>query len=166
MLPPYSPLKTAFSDNALSAEVAMRRYEWNCSLLPSGLTSQGEEMLAGPIELVVGGEVVPCSQLLLTTNSPVRVGFAAFGSSAAAKVRNDAWLEYDGVQYNTFSVVPLKSGCDIKLRYRLKRGIDKYLHASAGGQWGSKRTLAIADGASSLGAYPILWTEVLDAPGM
>jgi hypothetical protein len=158
VLPPYSPLKAEFSDNSLSAEVSMRRYEWNKSLLPSGLTSQGEEMLAGPIELVVGGEVVPCSQLLLTTNSPVRVGFAASGSSTAAKVRNDAWLEYDGVQYNTFSVVPLKAGCDIKLRYRLKRGIDKYLHASAGGQWGSKRTLAIADGASSLGAYPILWT--------
>lgn len=158
VLPPYSPLKAELSDNSLSAEVSMRRYEWNKSLLPSGLTSQGEEMLAGPIELVVGGEVVPCSQLLLTTNSPVRVGFAASGSSTAAKVRNNAWLEYDGVQYNTFSVVPLKAGCDIKLRYRLKRGIDKYLHASAGGQWGSKRTLAIADGASSLGAYPILWT--------
>ncbi len=158
VLPPYSPLKASLSGNALSAEVAMRKYEWNKSFLPSALISQGEEMLASPVELVVGGEVVPCSKLLLTTNSKVRVGFVASGSSSLAKVQNDAWLEYDGVQYNTFTVVPLKSGCDLKLRYRLKRGIDKYLHASAGGQWGSKRTLAIAGGASLLGAYPILWT--------
>ena len=158
ILPPYSPIKAEASGGSLAAEVSMRRYEWSRSLLPSSLVSQGEELLDGPVEIIVDGESVPCSRLELTENTPARIAFSAAGESAAAKVRNDAWLEYDGVQYNTFSVVPSRKGCSLKIRYRLKRGIGKYLHASAGGQWGSKRTLKIADGATSLGAYPILWT--------
>ena len=136
----------------------MRRYSWEKSFLPASLVSQGEELLASPVEVLVDGKAVPCSALRVTTNSPVRVGFVASGRLESSELSNEAWLEYDGVQYNSFSFVPSRPGCRLEVRYRLKRGFDKYLHASAGGQWGSKRTLAIAQGTSSLGAYPILWT--------
>ena len=158
ILPPYSPIKASVAGDVLSAELAMRRYSWDRSLLPSSLLSLGEELLDCPVEILVGGEKVSCGGLSLAKNAPHRVEFAATGVSSSAKVRNTAWLEYDGVQYNTLAVVPQRKGCDLKIRYRLKRGIGKYLHASAGGQWGAKRTLKIADGKSALGAYPILWT--------
>ena len=158
VLPPYSAISASVSDDSLDADVAMRRYSWKRSFLPSGLVSLGEELLAGPVEVLVGGEPQRCGGFEVTSNSAVRVEFAARGGGGNAAVESSGWLEYDGVQYNRLSVSPRRAGLDLKLRYRLKPAFAKYLHASAGGQWGSKRTLRIAEGASALGAYPILWT--------
>ena len=158
VLPPYTPVSAKTDGGAFVADVAMRRYVWRRSFFPVGLESLGEELLDGPVEILLGGRPLPCDSFAVTSNSAVRVAFAAAGRSDAASATSEGWLEYDGVQYNSVSVTPRAAGADLKLRYRLKPAFAKYLHASAGGQWGSKRTLRIADGASGLGAYPILWT--------
>ena len=158
ILPPYSPIRASVGNTSLEADVAMRRYSWRKSFLPSSLVSLGEELLDGPAEVLLGGRPLACETFLVKSNAAARVEFAAKGGGAAADASNEGWLEYDGVQYNRFSVTPRVGGADLKLRYRLKPAFAKYLHASAGGQWGSKRTMRIADGASELGAYPILWT--------
>ena len=158
ILPPYSAISARIGDGSLDADVAMRRYSWSRSFLPSSLVSLGEELLDGPAEVLLGGRPLACESFSVKSNSAVRVEFVAKGGGTAADASNEGWLEYDGVQFNRFSVTPHADGADLKLRYRLKPAFAKYLHASAGGQWGSKRTLRIAEGVSALGAYPILWT--------
>ena len=158
VLPPYEPLRAEAAVDGLDARLSMRRYVWRKSVLPASLESLGEELLAAAPEVLLGDEALACAAFAMTTNSATHVGFAASGESATAKIENAGWLEYDGVQYNRMTVVPKVGGRSLRLRYRLRPAFGRYLHASAGGQWGAKRTARIADGVSEMGAYPIFWT--------
>ena len=158
VLPPYEPLRANAAENGLDAKLSMRRYAWRQSVLPTSLESQGEELLAAVPEVLLGEEALPCTAFAVVSNSATHVGFVASGEHATARLENAGWLEYDGVQYNRMTVVPKTGGKSLKLRYRLKPEFAKYLHASAGGQWGAKKTSRIADGKSAVGAYPIFWT--------
>ena len=158
VLPPYEPLRAKVSSDAVDATLSMRRYVWRRSYLPVAMTSQGEELLVAPPEVLLGDERIGDAALAVTSNSATHVGFTAKGESAIAAAENAAWLEYDGVQYNRMTVTPRVAGRALSIRYRLGPAFAKYLHASAGGQWGSKRTEKIPDGESVVGAFPILWT--------
>jgi len=154
VLPPYKPMVTTKTTDGFASTLAMRTYTWAKSFLPVSLVSLDEELLAEPVEILLGDKPLACTATTLGATSKTRAEFVARGPEA----ENVGWLEYDGVEYNRLTVTPKAGGQTLKLRYRLKPGFDKYMNASAGGQWGAKRTEKIADGKSIVSAFPILWT--------
>lgn len=158
VLPPYRPMQTKVADDALGAFPVMRAYGWKRSLLPVRIVSKGENLLRGTAEILLGDEPLACDTMTVTSNSVTHLGFTAKGTTAAAEAENVAWIEYDGVQYNRLTVTPKAADRPLVIRYTLDPKFAKYLNASAGGQWGAKRTERIADGTSFVGAFPMMWT--------
>lgn len=158
VLPPFSPIKSRVSSGAICADLSLRTYGWEKSLLPAKISSCGEDLLAGRPELLLGGVPLPCDSMAVTSNSVTHLGFTAKGSCADADVENLAWIEYDGVQYNRLTVTPRQPGRSLSIRYALDPKFAKYMNASAGGQWGAKRTEKIPCGESVVGAFPMMWT--------
>ena len=157
ILPPFSPMRTVVERNAFGSSLALRVYGWRNSFLLNRVKALGEDLFAAPPQLLIGGEAVGCDSLEVVSNAPHHVGFVSMGRASGAASRCSGWLEYDGVQFNRVTVRPDRATGEVAVRYRLKPAFGKYLHAAKGGSWGSKRTLALADGTTVFGAFPVLW---------
>lgn len=154
ILPPFTPMTNRTVNGTLSVDLYARRYSWDRSFLPSCVASCGEELLAAPPEILLDGKAVACADFQVVSNAPHHVGFVAQGEGVVSR----GWLEYDGVNFNELSITPTKAAASLQVRYTLKPAFAKYLHAAMGSGWGAKRTEAIADGQTTLGAFPTLWT--------
>ena len=152
ILPQFEPVSAAATDAGLVAQLYGRVYGWENSYLPALISSLGDELLAGPVELIVDGISIVPSGFEVMSNSQHHVGFAARGATADVT----GWLEYDGLAFNHVTVRPSGKG-DVKVRYRLRRPFAKYLHAANGSGWGAKITDFVKDGESAIGNFPVLW---------
>ncbi len=158
VLPPFTPLTNAVTQEGLSVALYARAYAWRKSFLPSRAEALGEDLFAAPPEILVGGVPATCATFAVVSNAPHRAAFAAAGGNEKADVALRGWLEYDGVQWNDVTVTPRAPGTSLQLRYALKPAFAKYLHAASGSGWGAKRTMALGEGKQVLGDFPILWT--------
>lgn len=94
---PWTPVQV--QGEALS--VWGRAYRWTpASLLPTSIKTQGQELLRGPMRLLVTLEgktqPVPLKSLRLTDARRSRVSFVASGAIGDMIFRLDGWIEYDG----------------------------------------------------------------------
>ncbi|MBQ6470594.1 MAG: hypothetical protein IJJ33_01300, partial [Victivallales bacterium] len=76
--------------------------------------------------------------------------------TAAYQVASRSWLEYDGVQYNTVSIIARQALGPIELRFAMPRRETKYLHTSSCG-WGNKLTMALPDGEFACKYFPVVF---------
>ena len=152
ILPQFEPLTTEVTATGFTSKFYGRTYVWEKSYLPTRMSSLDEELLSGPVEILVDGRPVAPTEFSMTSNRPHHVGFAAKGAVADVT----GWLEYDGVTFNRVTVRPSGAG-DVKVRYRLKNAFAKYLHAASGSGWGAKLTDFVKNGASTVGKFPVLW---------
>ena len=152
ILPQFDPLTTEVAADGFVSRMYGRRYAWEKSYLPTRISSLGDELLAGPVELLVDGEQVRPDSFTVTSNRPHHVGFAAKGAVADVT----GWLEYDGLDFNRVAVRPKGTG-EVKVRYRIRGDFAKYFHAASGSGWGAKQTGSVKDGESAIGKFPCLW---------
>lgn len=78
-----------------------RAYRWTAaSLLPTSIKTQGQELLRGPMRLLVtlegNTQLVPLRSLRITERTRCRVSLAASGAVSDITFRLDGWIEYDG----------------------------------------------------------------------
>ncbi|MGN0866098.1 MAG: glycoside hydrolase domain-containing protein [Oligosphaeraceae bacterium] len=154
ILPPFTPMDSRREgEKGLLCQVSQREYRWAGSALPGQLTSQGVPMLAGPVELLLGGEEAPLETFQVVSQAPHRVEFRSQGR----EFRCDSWLEYDGVQWNRLTLTP-RGGKSLAIRLRMTNHDAKFLHGAAGGGiWGAKTTMRIPQGTTTLPFYYSLW---------
>ncbi len=157
IIPPFTPMVSKQTADSLETTLAGRTYVWRKSLLPTAIASLGEELLLAPAELLINGQPVAAKSFTVASAKPHRVEFAAAGGDAAAKVSEQSWLEYDGVQWNSITIEPQTTLNNVAIRYTLPTEFAKYLHGATGAGWGSKVTRELADGASTLRYYPVMW---------
>ncbi len=108
--------------------------------LPGQITSQGEELLAGPMRVVVraGGRdrTLAAGEVTVGLVRQDRVEFAGESNAAAVTVSMTGWLEYDGAMQVRLTIRPQQRvtierfAVEIPLRPKVAR----YLHVSS--QWG------------------------------
>ena len=152
ILPQFEPLTTEVTAAGFTSKFYGRTYVWEKSYLPTHMSSLDEELLAGPVEILIDGRPVVPFEFSVTSNRPHHVGFASKGAEADVT----GWLEYDGVNFNRVTVRPSGVG-DVKVRYRLRGAFAKYLHAASGSGWGAKLTDRVKDGPSTVGKFPVFW---------
>lgn len=82
-------------------EVWGRVMSWGDNILPDSIISQGRELLAGPVRLVVfisGREhTVPLKKFKITRIRRSRVDISAEGEIAGIKANANMWVEFDGL---------------------------------------------------------------------
>ena len=97
VLPGFEPLKAANSSGGIEVSCVGRRYEIGGNGLPSGMTSLGKSILAGPVSLVVerGGKRAALSggRVELRRTDPAVVEYASRGGD----VRVNGRIEQDGL---------------------------------------------------------------------
>jgi hypothetical protein len=104
VLKPWTPLR--YRERAVS--MWGRTYAWtSASLLPASITSQGVELLAGPMRLAVsmGGKeyTVPLHHFRFISQRPNRGEMVASGTVAGIRALAEMWIEYDGFLWVTLS---------------------------------------------------------------
>ncbi|MCQ2404033.1 MAG: hypothetical protein MJ202_09945 [Lentisphaeria bacterium] len=153
IIPPFTPMETVTMDDGFSSSLALRKYTWKKNALPTQVTSLDEELLAAPIDLLIGGTPAQCTGFQTGQVKPHRVDFSAKGDLFTCA----SWLEYDGIQWNQVTVTPQKE-TSLALRFTVPNRFAKYLHCAAvGAVWGAKTTMALPPGVTTLHYYPVLW---------
>jgi len=106
VLPPWTPLVV----RGKSVKCWGREYEFAGGLLPSRITTQGKDILAGPIEfeLKIGGRkaVVKGARVGMTESLPHKVSFGYEAAAGNIRIRGNAEMEYDGMLKATLSLAP------------------------------------------------------------
>lgn len=158
IIPPFKPITSKVASGKVGgfeASFSERSYAWRDSLLLASTVSRDEEMLAGPIEILVGGKALKAKSFAVKSAKPHRVEFAGSAAEGGVSAVLDGWLEYDGVNWNTLEMTG--EGGALAIRYRLKSKFAKFLHGARGGAWGLKTTQCVKDGTTTVGYYPFLW---------
>lgn len=156
IIPPFTPLQSHSDGNRLTASVYGREYQWQNSLLPQQITSQGVPLLSGAVTLIANGTPVP-GLATAAAQAPHRLDLTQHSDTADLTLSGSSWLEYDGVQFNQLRLTAKKDLAGIRLQFTLPTAIAKYLHGAGGGSWGSRTTRLLPDGSSDLRFYPVLW---------
>ncbi len=158
IIPPFTPLE--ISGDASRKTVAMwgRNYVLaEDSLFPVQMMSREQQLLTCPVALRINGKAIPATaKTSWGTSEKHRFEYTSNATSQEWKIKNRAWIEYDGVSFYQVEVEALQNLGTIELAFTLPRTIAKYLHAAAG-PWGNKITDTVKNGKRSLRYYPVLF---------
>ena len=106
---PFTPLRR--SGGAIACWG--REYRYEKGLLPSQITSQGRQLLAAPIELVLtdaGGRQFSSAEAQMRASwgkqSGFRVEFQRSCRLGQSAVQTDCWIECDGLLWTTLKISP------------------------------------------------------------
>lgn len=158
IIPPYTPLKCTAVDGGFGAGMWGRTYTWRDSLLPVSVTSQGTQLFAKPMALLLNGREVAAASFTVENAAPHHTDYTAKAVSDVAELSLKGWVEYDGISWNTLSVIPKGDTESLKLRMSFPAALTKYIHAAAASSsWGAKLTASIAPGERMLQYYPMVW---------
>jgi hypothetical protein len=104
VLSPWTPLQVGNRDIACWG----RRYAFGAAGFPSQVNVLGQDILAGPVRLVVrrGGktEQLPEGSFQFLAKADARVAFRSIADACGLKITADSWMEYDGFVWNTITV--------------------------------------------------------------
>ncbi|MCC6443890.1 MAG: hypothetical protein IT210_10610 [Armatimonadetes bacterium] len=155
--PPFEPLKASRRGQRIEATVWGRRYGFDASLLPASVRTQGRELLAAPARLLIGGAPTAPERLTVGKQSPARLGLSSERETGRYELRQDAWVEYDGVFYNRVRLRAKRDLGVVRLSLPLPAGRVKFLHATASGFGGGGRQNLWLDRDQALPFYPSVW---------
>lgn len=157
IIPPFTPMITEQSENGFVSSLALRKYGWNNTMLPTSINSLDEELLAASISLLLGNDALKCTEFQVKNTKPHRVEFSAKGQNANGSADISAWLEYDGVQWNEVALTAADNKPAFAIQLTLPSRFAKYLHAASSSGWGAKTTMAVPNGKSVISYYPVFW---------
>ncbi len=158
IIPPFTPLEAAVSDNGMEVSMWGRNYSWRGSLLPVQLVSQNEKLLSAPISIEADGNAIKATAFKAGTVKPHRAEFSASASDEQCAVTSDGWVEYDGVNYNRMRLVARKDIAKVKVKVTIPLQNARFLHTSMEYFWGNKITAAITpDFRREIGFFPVVW---------
>ncbi len=164
VVPPFTPLEYAGD----AVECWGRRIAFGSAMLPTSITSGGEELLAGPMRLTVtlGGqrhEVRGDTGPTFTEQAEDRAEFVTAGTAAGARFRAEWWQEYDGFTWVELSCpeppsTPVEA---LTLEIPLRRDQAQMIHGT-----GNKRRSGInefvGEQAMRFAVLPMLWIGTND----
>lgn len=153
VLPPFLPLSVKDDDFSMWG----RTYSYGSSLFPEQIVCQEENLFAAAPELIANGRPVGIQAFQKGAVAPHRAEFTASAGNNDCSVKEEGWIEYDGVSYSKFSLAAKQELKDVKLRFTFPYEMARYLHAVVGGTWGAKITRPITDGKFDFGVYPLVW---------
>ena len=163
IIPPFTPMQTRKEDDGFAASMWGRTYTWKQSLFPTSITSRETELLKAPVELIADGEPLGSARVTPGKAEPHRADFTAGLENARCEVKNQGWIEYDGVSYFRLALTAKENLNGLKLRIRIPAPLAKYLHASSSScSWGAKLTRRIQPGKQTLQYYPMVWIGMED----
>jgi hypothetical protein len=158
IIPPFTALQVKAGAGELEAAVWGRSYQWNKSLLPTQIVTQGDKFLASPATIEINGAAVPEADFKNGSSAPHRTEFSASAKTDSYELAETAWMEYDGVQHGTFTLKALKDLKNVKLKVTLPAELVKFLHTSNDYNWGTKRSETVEKGYNqTFRFYPVVW---------
>ena len=133
-LKPFTPLRR--SGGAIACWG--REYRYEKGLLPSQITSQGRQLLAAPIELVLtdaGGRQFSSAEAQTRVSwgkqSGFRVEFQRSCRLGQSAVQTDCWIECDGLLWTTLKISPSQQAVKhLALRVRMPKQSSEYINAN------------------------------------
>jgi hypothetical protein len=158
VIPPFTPLVAKAGAGALDVSVWGRSCQWDRSLLPTQIVTQGEKLLAAPAMIEIDGAPLPAAEFTIGASAPHRIEFTAVVKTDAYELTETAWMEYDGVQHGAFTLKALKDLKGVKVKVTLPGERVAFLHTSYDYGWGAKRTETVAKGyQQTFRFYPSVW---------
>jgi len=158
IIPPFTSLKTSRGKGALEVSVWGRTCQWNNSLLPTQIVTQGEKLLASPATIEIDGAPLPKAEFRTGLSAPHRTEFTATINTETYELAETAWMEYDGAQHGAFKLKALKDLKGVKVKVTMPAGRVKFLHTSYDYNWGAKRTETVDAGyQQTFRFYPSVW---------
>ncbi|MCS7254853.1 MAG: DUF6067 family protein [Armatimonadetes bacterium] len=113
VLPPWTPLKVN-GDKILSWG---REYRFGALPFPEQVKSNGRELLASPIRLIVKTnghtETWKGHRVKFTKRTPARVEFVTVAEGKNTLIRGNLWCEYDGCVRCDWQIEPKKEKCQL-----------------------------------------------------
>lgn len=114
-----------------------REYRYDNRLFPAQITTQGAEMLAGPVELIAvdgTGQAHSSAHIEATATwgrqTDMRLEFERSAQLGPISVRTASWLECDGLLWTTLILPPQETEVrGLRLRIPLRREWSEYLNA-------------------------------------
>lgn len=132
IVPPFEPMTASAS----AFRCWGRRTEFARGLLPASMTSQDEELLAGPMRLVVTRNgrtqaIAAAATPSFSERAPDRVAFATEGAAGDVSARIEWWAEYDGFTWADLAVsAPAGTTVDgLALEIPLRAEFAQMIHA-------------------------------------
>jgi hypothetical protein len=162
VLPPFEPLSVTGKDGSFDIGMWGRVYQYKNSLLPMSITASRsikpwtkEQVVTASTLLIDGKEVN--SPLKVTKSVPCRVELTGEIQSKSYDLKQNSWIEYDGVLWNSISIKAKENLSGIQLKMIIPESMAKFYHAtSAGFGAGGRRTDAI-DKDIALTFWPVVW---------
>lgn len=154
---PFEPLRVNSAQNKIDLTVWGRKYHFANALLPSTITAQGRGLLSAPAQLKIGGVAVAPTKLTARSKAPVRFEFDAARADANYDLNQKAWVEYDGVFYNTIELKAKKALGAVTVSVPVPAKYAKFLHATRAGFGGGGRVNMWLDKNHELPYYPSVW---------
>lgn len=168
VLPPFTPMRY----HAGALEVWGRRMSFDESLLPTSITSQGEELLARPMALVatVGGQRMQFdgAAFELSERSPDRAEFRTGGAAGEVQARIDWWQEFDGFTWAELTLTGPEGATldELSLEMPLRPDVAQMLHGTPNQRHAAINKLLsdelLADGPLQYPFLPVVWVGNLD----
>jgi hypothetical protein len=163
IIPPFTPLQVESGNQAFTASMYARSYQWKNTLFPAAVFSKNEALLAAPVRLTVNGKDSTVASVKLGKVADHRMEFNARHDSEECTVVNEGWIEYDGVSYYTVKFTAKKPVKTMQLTIDMPAKLCKYIHASSNApSWGAKITDKVSDGERQLQFFPMVWLGMED----
>ncbi len=157
VLPPFTPIKSSCSSSEVSIATWGRVYKWRNSIFPSAITSNKIAMLSSPISLTIDGKIVSGGKTTLSKSSSARSELDSIIEAPNYKISNKAWVEYDGLLWNTVKITARQNLNKIQLKIQLPQKTAKFLHAAAGGFGASGGFTSNVQEKQKFKFYPVIW---------
>lgn len=157
VLPPFEPIRVKGD----RARIWGRELDFKGQLLPASIVSQGKELLAAPISVMVRTQGKSASLHLpgrTWDKSQVSVSRAAEENLSGLHCRGKATLDYDGCMKVAVELLPSKATTvdGFSLDIPLRPDVAKYLHACSV-NWSDTQSHAIPSAGWKSKFMPYLW---------
>ena len=159
VLPPFTALETqAGAENEVTIRCWGRAYHYRSSLVPVAVETGGiEDILQGPMSLQVDGKPVSAAAVTVTSHSEVRDELVASVSDDRITIRNELWIEYDGLIWNELEIQATTDCRDLRLVVPLQCEYAQYTHCTASMMsLGGGMTLPL-DKPLATKYWPVIW---------
>jgi|GEM_PF-6870119 len=107
---PWTPMSSTSIKNTVQVKCWGREYSFNGSPFPTGIITQGQQILASPISLSIKTNKQQTSYrsatLKLLNNKPAAVGFTAAGKTDNIKINTKIRVEFDGLMVFDVTLTP------------------------------------------------------------
>jgi len=155
VLPPFEPLTVKGQAGSFDIGMWGRVYRYGQSLLPTAITALQHPVLSAATLSVDGREAT--LPLTVTKAAPYRVELTGRGKTAGYDLTQSAWIEYDGLLWNTIDLTAKKALGTVTLTLDIPASIAKFFHATAAGFGAGGRRTEILDKDVAMPFWPMVW---------